>query len=85
VVIRKEGFREPLPDVLFEIQGPGADRKIRKGTTDPYGRFKIARVPVGRYKFKATLNGFQSVIGTLVISGKAKQADEIKLEMPVGV
>jgi len=85
IIIRKEGLREPLADVLFEIQGPGADKKIRKGTTDQQGRFKIARVPTGTYKFKATLNGFQSVMGTVIVSPKATPAGEIKVEMPVGV
>jgi len=85
VVVRKEGFREPLPDVLFEIQGPDADRKIRKGRTAQNGRFKIAHVPLGTYKFKATLNGFQSVMGTIVVSRKAKQKEEIKVQMSTGV
>jgi Carboxypeptidase regulatory-like domain len=84
-VIRREGFREPLAGVLFEIQGPDADRKIRKDTTDKHGRFKIDHVPVGTYRFKATLNGFQSVMGRIIVSKKAAKVDEIKIEMPIGV
>lgn len=79
------GPTEPLSDVLFEIQGPGADRKIRRGTTDENGRFKIGHVPTGTYKFKATLNGFQSVMGTITVSKRAPKADEIRIAMPIGV
>src|SRR6266850_3936894 len=68
VIIRKEGYREPLPNVLFEIEGPAPERRIRQGKTDEHGRFRIGRVPVGTYKFKATLNGFQSVTGTIIVS-----------------
>jgi Prealbumin-like fold domain len=57
VVSRKEGQHEPLPYVLFEIQGPNTGKKIRRATTDGHGRFKIGYVPAGTYKFKATLNG----------------------------
>jgi Carboxypeptidase regulatory-like domain len=84
-VIRREGFREPLAGVLFEVHGPDAARKIRKGTTDENGRFRIDHVPVGTYGFKATLNDFQSVMGRIIVSKKAAKVDEIKIEMPIGV
>lgn len=79
------GPTEPLVNVLFEIQGPGADRKIRRVTTDDMGHFKIGRVPAGTYRFKATLNGFQSVMGTITVSKEAPNADEIKIAMSIGV
>ena len=85
VIIRKEGYREPLPEVLFEIQGPDTDRKIRRATTDEHGRFRMGHVPMGTYKFKAILTGFQSVMGTITVSKKAGKTAEIKIEMPVGV
>lgn len=85
VISRKQGDRGPLPDVLFEIQGPGTDRKIRRSRTDEHGRFRIRHVPGGTYKFKATLNGFQSMMGTITVSKKAPKTDEIKIAMPVGV
>jgi Carboxypeptidase regulatory-like domain len=76
---------EPLADVLFEIEGPGSERKIRHATTDARGRFKIGRVPQGTYKFKATRDGFQSVMGTVTISAKAPQDAAIRIVMQVGV
>jgi Carboxypeptidase regulatory-like domain len=79
------GPTEPLANVLLEIQGPGTDRKIRRATTDDSGHFKIGHVPAGSYKFKATLNGFQSVMGTITISKEAPKADEIKIAMSIGV
>ena len=79
------GPAEPLANVLFEIQGPGTERKIRHATTDENGRFKMGHVPVGTYKFKATRNGFQSVIGTLTVSKEAPKTDEIKIAMAIGV
>lgn len=79
------GPTEPLANALFEIQGPGIDRKIRRATTDDKGHFKIGHVPAGSYKFKATLNGFQSAIGTITVSKEAPKADEIKIAMSIGV
>jgi hypothetical protein len=79
------GPSEPLQNVLFEIQGPDADREIRRATTDENGRFKIGHVPAGKYRFKATLNGFQSVMGTITVSAKASKNNQIKVAMPVGV
>ena len=81
---REEHNGEPLTGVLFEIQGPGDERKIRQATTDEHGRFRIGRVPLGIYKFKATFNGFQSVMGTIVVSKEAAQKGEVKIEMRVG-
>lgn len=76
---------EPLANVLFEIEGPGTDRKIRHAKTDENGRFKMGHVPVGTYKFKATLNGFQSVMGTITVSKEAPKTDKIKIAMAIGV
>src|SRR5215475_822794 len=86
IVTRQTGGpTEPLQNVLFEIQGPGSDRKIRRASSDENGRFKMGRVPSGTYKFKATLNGFQSVMGTIVVSKKASRFNEIKIGMAIGV
>jgi hypothetical protein len=84
-IVESGGFHERMAAVLFEIQGPGSDRKIRRTRTDTKGRFKIGRTPEGVYRFKATRNGFQSVMGTIQVSKNADQRQEIKIEMPVGV
>jgi len=75
----------PLAGVLFEIQGPGNDRKMRRCKAGENGRFKMGHVPQGTYRFKATLGGFQSEMGTIIVSKKALKTNEIKIAMPVGV
>ncbi len=82
--ITSPGVREPFQGVLFEIQGPGQDKIIRKAVTNKKGEFKI-RVKPGAYYFKATSNGFQSVIGTITVSKKADRSSLIKIEMRLGV
>ena len=85
IISRRQGDLGPLPNVLFEIQGPGVDRKIRRAKTDKHGRVKIRHVPLGTYKFKATLDGFQSMMGTVTVSKETDKTAEIKIEMSVGV
>jgi Carboxypeptidase regulatory-like domain len=85
LINREQRKDEPLTGVLFEIQGPGNERKIRQATTDEHGRFRMGRVPLGTYQFKATIDGFQSVMGTVVVSKGAAQKGEVKIEMRVGV
>lgn len=75
----------PIEGVLFEIQGPDADRTIRRCTTDQHGRFKMGRISQGTYRFKTTLEGYQSEIGSIMISKKSSKTNEIKIEVPVGV
>jgi len=84
-VISAEEYREPPADVIFEIQGPGTERKFRGARTDKHGRFRIRDVPAGTYRFKATLNGWRSVMGIVTVSAKADKAAEIKLKMLLGV
>ena len=82
ITVQQDG---PLAGVLFELQGPGTDRKIRRCKSDGDGRFKIGHVPQGTYRFKATLISFQSEMGTIIVSKKAPKTNEIKILMPVGV
>jgi hypothetical protein len=76
---------EPMKDVLFEIRGPGTAERIRASRTDTKGRFSISRVPEGQYCFKATERGYQSVVGTVIVSKKADRQTRIKIEMSPGV
>ena len=48
------------------------------------GRFAISHVPEGTYTFKATKDGFQSVVGTLIVSKKADRQKTIRIEMTIG-
>lgn len=85
VVTRKEGDQEPLQNVLVEIKGPGDHDKIRRAKTDEHGQFKINHISAGTYQFKATLDGFQSVVGTIIVSQKAPKNSDIKIAMLIGV
>lgn len=79
------GSTEGASKVLFEIEGPGSLRTIRHGLTDGQGHFKISHVPQGTYRFKATLNAYQSVVGTIVVSKHAAKSAAIAVQMHVGV
>jgi Carboxypeptidase regulatory-like domain len=83
-LIEFEGANQTLQRVLFEIRGPGGEKRIRQATTDSRGRFQVRHVPNGTYQFKATLNGFQSVVGTIVVTNKATKAKTINISMRVG-
>ena len=83
-ISRAQGDRGPLPNVIFEIQGPGTDPTIRRTMTDEHGKLKMKHVPAGEYRFKATLDGFQSMIGKIVVSKTAASTEKIRIEMPVG-
>jgi hypothetical protein len=80
-----KGKDDALRQVIFEIRGPGSSERIRAVKSNDDGRFKIAHVPDGTYVFKATKAGFQSVVGTLIVSKKSEHHKIIKIEMPIGV
>jgi hypothetical protein len=84
-IVRKQGDLGPLEDVIFEVRGSGTNGKIRRVVTDDHGRFRIDLLPDGLYDFKASLNGFQCVVGQIVVSKKAPRKNRITIEMYVGV
>jgi hypothetical protein len=53
--------------------------------TDKHGHFRISRVAKGTYRFKATLAGFQSVIGTIVVSKSKGVSREIAIHLSLAV
>ncbi len=58
---------------------------VRGSKTDHKGTFKLDGVSKGTYKFKVTMNGFQSVVGDVVVTKKSNKADKMKIVMKVGV
>jgi hypothetical protein len=81
VTISSEG--QSLPNVIVELRdGAG---KILATTTDSQGRFRIKHLREGTYKFKTTLSGFSSVMGTIVLDKHADRDRVISVRMPVGV
>ena len=72
---------DPLPNVLIELRdGAG---KFRSTKTDSRGQFKFGNVHEGTYTFKITLDGFPSVVGTVVLQKHAKNSEAIRIELPL--
>lgn len=71
--------------VLFEFRERDKNSKIKKVLSDKNGIFKIKRVENGIYCFKATANGWQSVVGTIIVSQETAQKNDITFEMLLGV
>jgi hypothetical protein len=78
-----KGHDDALKQVVFEIRGPVGSERIRAAKSGDHGRFNISRVPEGTYVFNATKDGFQSVVGTLIVSKKADHQKRIKIDMPL--
>ena len=84
VIILGPDSHGPLAAVLFEIEGPGTVRRIRRANTDLRGQFRITHVHPGTYRFKTTLAGFKSVAGTIIVSKKADPRGRIRIDTEVG-
>lgn len=85
VVVRAVGDKSPLEGVLFEVRALTGSDVLRSAKTGPDGRFQIKGLPAGKYLFKATALGFQSVVGKVVVSANGGHSRAIKLEMLPGV
>jgi hypothetical protein len=72
-----------MDGVVVEIRDEAG--RIRGTKTNRKGAFKLGGVPKGTYKFKLTMNGFQSVVGDIVVSKKANKSDALKIVMKHGV
>jgi hypothetical protein len=70
--------------VLFEMKDIERANEIRRTYADKYGVFEIRDVPEGRYCFKATVNGWDSVMGVIIVSKKADPQKQILFEMRLG-
>lgn len=74
--------RGPLRGTLFEIRDRSG--KILSALSDDTGAFEIRHLRSGTYAFKATKNGFHSVVGTIVVSSKASPRNSIRIQVKVG-
>lgn len=70
--------------VLFEIREIGRTL-IRKTYADEDGNFSVKKIFDGQYCFKATVTGWQSVMGIIIVSKKADPKTAIVFEMRLGV
>jgi hypothetical protein len=85
VIIRSVGDESPVEGALFELRGPGSSVIIRSATTRSDGKFSLSRVRHGKYVFKVTAPGFQSVVGIVLVSSRAAAGQIINLSMRPGV
>jgi hypothetical protein len=76
------GDNVPLGDALFEIRDSAG--KVISTTTKENGTFSLPNVPAGTYMFKTTKNGFESVVGTVVVTKHAPNRDTIQIQVSVG-
>ena len=79
----KDPHNDDMANVAFEIRDESGS--IRTAFTDSRGRFLIRSVIEGTYRFKATKNGFQSIVGTIIIAKSAPKKTAITLHMNLGV
>jgi len=77
--------KAPLEGVLFELRGPGDSDTIRSTKTGRDGNFALRHIRPGKYLFKATSLGFQSLVGVVIVSPKAGRDQAILLRLKPGV
>jgi hypothetical protein len=80
-----EFSKTPADGVLFELKGPEESDSIVSTTLKTDGKFRLKHIRPGKYRFKATRPGFQSVVGTIIVSPKTGADQVITLEMKPGV
>jgi hypothetical protein len=83
VVFESDG--RPMKGVLVEVRGPGDGTTVVGTRTNGSGQFSMARLKDGTYTFKATLDGYQSILGQVAISKIAPPTERIRLRLKPGV
>ncbi len=71
---------DPIVNALVEVRDDVG--LIHSTRTDENGRFHFDEIRDGRYIFKAILKGFEPVVGSVVVSKKAKPGRRIDFDMP---
>src|ERR1700730_10844434 len=82
-VVTIPNTHEGIPNVIVEFRDSAG--QILATKTDSHGRFRIKHLGEGTYKFKTTLSGFPSVMGTVILKMQVDHPDVISIEMPLGV
>jgi carboxypeptidase family protein len=82
--ITAAALNEGVPNAVVEIKREGSD-KVRGAIADGNGRFRIKGIADGKYIFKVTRDGFQSVYGTLQVSRRASRNSGFSIELKQGV
>jgi hypothetical protein len=80
-VVLAANNHEPVRKALFELRDDSTGR-VKATKTDGEGRFRMKRIKDGKYTFKATRKGYQSVVGVLIVRAKGPQPESITIDMP---
>ena len=80
-----DGNDSPAFGVLIELRGPNGSDAMVSTTTRLDGTFRLKHVRPGKYMFKAMWLGFQSVVGTIIVSATAEAHQTITIQMTPGV
>ncbi len=78
------GWPKGLP-ILLEVRKGGKDMEVRKVYADKNGNFYMKTIPEGRYCFKATVMGWQSQMGIIIIDMRADPDKKVFIKMRLGV
>lgn len=74
--------------VIFEIRKKVKNwksEKVYKTITDEKGEFVLKGIKQGRYCFKLTFEGWQSIVGEILLTEKADKKNRINLTMELGL
>jgi hypothetical protein len=71
--------------VLFEIRRTRKSAKTIQAYANVEGNFEIPDIAEGHYCFKATVEGWRSTIGTIIVDRKADPKKTILIVMKLGV
>jgi hypothetical protein len=82
--IISESGEWPPGGVLFELKGLNQE-EIESTYSDTDGFFSMPKVKKGTYCFKASIEGWQSVMGIVVVDERDAKAAAIDFEMLLGV
>ncbi|HLH08820.1 MAG TPA: carboxypeptidase-like regulatory domain-containing protein [Terriglobales bacterium] len=80
-VVTSAKDHQPLRKVLFELRDDGTGH-VHATRTDAEGRFHFKKIKDGKYTFKVTSKGYQSVSGTMIVRVKAPESDSVNISMP---
>jgi hypothetical protein len=72
-----------IANVMVDLRD--GEGKIVATKTDSQGRFRIKHLREATYKFKTTLSGFSSVMGTIILNRHVDRSRAVSIEMPPGV
>ena len=85
VITSQAGEWPEQATILIELRPADFPGVARRAQADGHGKFRVDNVKPGRYCFKATAIGWQSVIGIIVVSKDVDPEKRVAIELPLGV